>query len=453
MSFNTFCGQDPTNAATYNRVLLRFQEGGGGGGIAAVNAGANISIPNPAVPVVALENPLTATLNLGGVDVFDTAGVMGAAGTFLQSLGAGNGTNWAVGGGGIAAVNAGTNISIPNRAVPVVALANPLTATLNLGGVDVFDTAGAMGAAGRVLSSLGAGNGTSWVANGVATVNAGTNISIPNPAVPVVALANPLTATLAMGAVGISDSVASTGAAGDVLTCGAGNTTLWAPSAGSTNYPVAFVPYYNELALPQTTAPINNGAGGLYTTADLIRGNITPTVAMMYDPVAAAAIPSITTNYVEVEIHLEMVNLKNQFALGIPNDQLLNDNITNAISVLIPGSTACPTALVYHFTYTTPTTAPGTYLDFPVPQFYSSIYTEIPNAIGTVYGAQFGAQAFSTQFSGRTLLDLTGAAPADVYSFQLWAYTQDSGGPPKLVDTQTLPSFGLVSIKTSMFRL
>ena len=387
MSFNTFCGQDPTNAATYNRVLLRFQEGGGGGGIAAVNAGANISIPNPAVPVVALENPLTATLNLGGVDVFDTAGVMGAAGTFLQSLGAGNGTNWAVGGGGIAAVNAGTNISIPN------------------------------------------------------------------PAVPVVALANPLTATLAMGAVGISDSVASTGAAGDVLTCGAGNTTLWAPSAGSTNYPVAFVPYYNELALPQTTAPINNGAGGLYTTADLIRGNITPTVAMMYDPVAAAAIPSITTNYVEVEIHLEMVNLKNQFALGIPNDQLLNDNITNAISVLIPGSTACPTALVYHFTYTTPTTAPGTYLDFPVPQFYSSIYTEIPNAIGTVYGAQFGAQAFSTQFSGRTLLDLTGAAPADVYSFQLWAYTQDSGGPPKLVDTQTLPSFGLVSIKTSMFRL
>ena len=32
MSFNTFCGQDPTNAATYNRVLLRFQEGGGGGG-------------------------------------------------------------------------------------------------------------------------------------------------------------------------------------------------------------------------------------------------------------------------------------------------------------------------------------------------------------------------------------------------------------------------------------
>jgi hypothetical protein len=26
MSFNTFCGQDPTNAATYNKLLLRFQE-------------------------------------------------------------------------------------------------------------------------------------------------------------------------------------------------------------------------------------------------------------------------------------------------------------------------------------------------------------------------------------------------------------------------------------------
>jgi len=26
MSFNTFCGQDPTNAATYNKLLLQFQE-------------------------------------------------------------------------------------------------------------------------------------------------------------------------------------------------------------------------------------------------------------------------------------------------------------------------------------------------------------------------------------------------------------------------------------------
>lgn len=107
MSFNTFCGQDPTNAATYNKVLLRFQEGGGGGGVAAVNAGANISIPNPLVPVVALQAPLTANLDLGAVDVVDSGGIIGAAGTVLSSNGAGAGTAW------IAAVPAG-NVVVPN---------------------------------------------------------------------------------------------------------------------------------------------------------------------------------------------------------------------------------------------------------------------------------------------------------------------------------------------------
>ena len=106
MSFNTFCGQDPANAATYQRVLLRFQEGGGGGGIAAVNAGANIDIPNPAIPIVSLQNPLTAPLNLGAVDVLATVGGAGAAGQILSSQGAGAGTQWiAAGGGGNPIVN------------------------------------------------------------------------------------------------------------------------------------------------------------------------------------------------------------------------------------------------------------------------------------------------------------------------------------------------------------
>ena len=106
MSFNTFCGQDPANAATYNKVLLRFQEGGGGG-VAAVNAGANIDIPFPLVPVVALRAPLNANLDLGLVDVVDSGGVIGAAGTVLSSNGAGAGTSW------IAAVPAG-NVAVPN---------------------------------------------------------------------------------------------------------------------------------------------------------------------------------------------------------------------------------------------------------------------------------------------------------------------------------------------------
>lgn len=45
---------------------------------------------------------------------------------------AGVGVKWAVG-GGVASVSAGTNITIPNPAIPVVALSNPLTSVLNLG--------------------------------------------------------------------------------------------------------------------------------------------------------------------------------------------------------------------------------------------------------------------------------------------------------------------------------
>jgi hypothetical protein len=78
MSFNTFCGQDPANAATYQKVLLRFQEGGGGGGVAAVNAAplGNISIPNPLVPVVSVINPLNAVLNLGVQNITGTVGTL-----------------------------------------------------------------------------------------------------------------------------------------------------------------------------------------------------------------------------------------------------------------------------------------------------------------------------------------------------------------------------------------
>jgi hypothetical protein len=98
MSFNTFCGQDPANAATYQKVLLRFQEGGGGGGIAAVNAGANIDIPNPAVPVVAVANPLNATLNFGLQSLTDSAGNIGAIGEVLGCGAAGGQTLWGLAG-------------------------------------------------------------------------------------------------------------------------------------------------------------------------------------------------------------------------------------------------------------------------------------------------------------------------------------------------------------------
>jgi hypothetical protein len=346
------------------------------------------------VPIVALSDPLTAQLNLGGVDVLDTAGAMGAAGTVLSSLGAGAGTAWVAGGGGVVGVNAGTNITIPNPAVPIVALSDPLTAQLNLGIVDVLDTAGAMGAVGTVLSSLGAGAGTSWVAGG-----------------------------------------------------------------GGTSYPVAFVPYFFETALPNTSNTINQGGGGLYTTADLLRGSITPTVAQLYDP--AAVVPTgATLDTLELELHLEMVIPAAGFIPTIPTAQLINDDINNNIQALT-GQPAAPVQIVYHWTYTTPTTPPGTYLDFTTPQFYSSIFTAIPKAVAVAY--PFGAQAFSTQLSARTLINIAGLVPADVITFQLWAYTQDTfvggGGappaPPKIIDTTPagITPFGIASLKSSMFRL
>jgi hypothetical protein len=112
MSFNTFCGQDPANAATYNKVLLRFQEGGGGGGgVATVNATpfANITVnnANPANPLIGVSVPLNANLDLGPVDIVDSGGFIGAAGTVLSSNGVGAGTSW------IAAVPAG-NVVVPN---------------------------------------------------------------------------------------------------------------------------------------------------------------------------------------------------------------------------------------------------------------------------------------------------------------------------------------------------
>lgn len=91
MSFDTFCGQEPTDPTTYQKVLTRFLPPLG---ILAVNAGANISIPNPALPVISVANPLNATLNFGGQSLQDSGGGVGAVGQFL-SAGAGGQTLWA----------------------------------------------------------------------------------------------------------------------------------------------------------------------------------------------------------------------------------------------------------------------------------------------------------------------------------------------------------------------
>ena len=619
MSFNTFCGTDPTNLATYNKVLTRFLEGGGGGGIAAVNQGANITIPNPAVPVVALANPLTAPLNLGGVDVLDTAGAMGANGTFLQSLGAGNGTAWvAGGGGGVAAVNAGVNITIPNPAVPVVALANPLTAPLNLGGVDVLDTAGAMGANGTVLSSLGAGNGTAWIAGGgggiaavnqgsnisipnpavpvvsllspltttlnlggvnvldtagvmgangtvlsslgqgngtawiaaggggIAAVNAGTNIDIPNPAVPVVALANPLTAQLNLGTqdiigttstinlinvganastitsgqiqtatvvapikdstltpanlvladitqndtlvltdssiqkttggtnltiahtqplgdilmntnagqitmncplktTSIFDNANSQGAVGQVLGCGpAGGTLEWVNQAASTVFPVAYIPYFNQLAIPST----QNTVKAVPPTADFIRGNITPTVAQLYDPAAVAAGQAVA-NQVLVECFINC-SWDADTAAGIfsPVAPLLSQTggAIPALGINDDQNLLFPVTMLWNLQFEVnagPTPAP---LQFGTPCLATSLIIWCPaNAI--ILSAS-SPNYVNTSVYLSTRLDTTGLSSTDVITFYLDGYCGNNGS----AINSNFNNEGTVSIKCSMVR-
>ena len=72
-------GAPTLNVIGYDTATNQLQyqpAGGGGGGISAVNAGTNISIPNPAVPVVALQAPLTSTLDVGSQTISSSTGAI-----------------------------------------------------------------------------------------------------------------------------------------------------------------------------------------------------------------------------------------------------------------------------------------------------------------------------------------------------------------------------------------
>ena len=375
MSFNTFCGQDPTNAATYNKVLLRFQEGGGGGGIAAVNQGTNIDIPIPAVPVVSLANPLNAPLNLGIVDVLDTAGAMGAAGT--------------------------------------------------------------------VLSSLGAGTGTSWVANGVATVIAGTNIDIPNPAVPVVALANPLTATLNMGAEAITDSAGAVGVAGEVLGCGVGGQTLW----GST---LPFIPINRLINAPPTIRPIDSGAAG--GPAELTAGGLAFNVSDLYDPL----VPYGTSVRLMCEIFYQATYDKPIFIPGRPLSSgatgvyVFNEDNTSGA----PFSFA-PTQLTFVFDYLVNGLAASFTEKATIGQ--STLTRLCPQVAGIIPLATPIAEGYNANVHLIGSIDCSTLNPADVITFRLLGFTSFAG---LTIDTTgaTAPVvganyFGQIGIKCYMARV
>ena len=180
MSLGTFCGQDPSDPDTFQRVLAKYLDesvqpaqqdltsvltvGNDGGHLAIVNGGAfgcdAISAPfgyidaldatelSDITSVLGLKiNPVGALKikgaetkgNILAGDGTNTVGLpVGANGLYLKTnSGTATGLEWATAGGSgtLTGVGAGSNIGVDNTvpAVPVVRLLSPLTSTLNLG--------------------------------------------------------------------------------------------------------------------------------------------------------------------------------------------------------------------------------------------------------------------------------------------------------------------------------
>jgi hypothetical protein len=101
------------------------------------------------------------TDNINTTTITDINGGTGLPGQLLSSTALG--IDWITAGGvGVAAVNAGTNISIPNPLAPVVSLQSPLTATLNMGTQPITDSVGSIGTPSQVLTASAAGGQTEW---------------------------------------------------------------------------------------------------------------------------------------------------------------------------------------------------------------------------------------------------------------------------------------------------
>jgi hypothetical protein len=109
----------------------------------------------------------------------------------------------------------------------------------------------------NALNGFGVEWGTDASGGTVMAVNAGTNISVGGTiAQPIVNLATPLTSTLGMGSVALTDKNGASGTAGQLLSAGAGGETLWVnpPAAG-----VASVSAGTNIAITGTaTAPVVN---------------------------------------------------------------------------------------------------------------------------------------------------------------------------------------------------
>ena len=124
---------------------VEWAVGGGGGGVASVTAGTNVSVTGTATnPIVGVSSPLTSTLNMGTQSLTDSASSTGLASQYLTA-GTGGQTLWATLPTSVASVSAGTNISLSGTASnPIVNLQAPLTSTLNVGSQTISSSTGAI---------------------------------------------------------------------------------------------------------------------------------------------------------------------------------------------------------------------------------------------------------------------------------------------------------------------
>lgn len=142
---------------------VEWAVGGGGGGVASVSAGTNISVTGTAVnPIVNLQAPLTSTLNMGSQSITDSAASTGTASQYLTA-GTGGQTLWATLPSSVASVSAGTNITLTGTGTnPIVNLSAPLTSTLDVGNQTISSSTGAITiqpVAGQDINALVDGTG------------------------------------------------------------------------------------------------------------------------------------------------------------------------------------------------------------------------------------------------------------------------------------------------------
>ena len=240
-----------TNSTT--TTGLEWAVGGGGGGVASVSAGNNITVSGTVSnPIVAVASPLNATLDLGtqnttgttGALTYDdtvanSKGVLGAISLILSDSTFATGDQTQTNKSGYSALGSTDTTTHTKTGLSKTAGATDLTLSNSVASQNIAlnttsgiittncaikptairDSASSDGTSGQVLTA-GTGGQLLWGANGVSSVSAGLNIGITGTSTaPIVGLLNPLTSGLGLGTQSVS------GTSGSMTLVNAGSTT------------------------------------------------------------------------------------------------------------------------------------------------------------------------------------------------------------------------------------